>query len=269
MEQMISNFCILDGCCPELANIGRRAEQYIFDDPDASALKIARFIERLTSIILEANNYSIADQNAPLMEKISILLQDQLITPEIERIMQKMRKVRNETSHAKRDFFTHECDRYLKDIYKLAVWFVNVYVDPAFVANEYIPMSGQARILVQPVVQPEIAGLLEEKPKEDRNCSASHNMNEDIPSEIDTVIIIDKKITKEEHILRNQEVSYGLFGFMLEGAQKDVVNLPLIGHNVVKGVAGSGKTYCALKRAERVAYEKKGKVLFWHLTGLF
>lgn len=40
MDQMISNFYILDECCPELADIGRRAEQYIFDDPDASTSNV-------------------------------------------------------------------------------------------------------------------------------------------------------------------------------------------------------------------------------------
>ena len=48
---------------------------------------------------------------------------------------------------------------------------------------------------------------------------------------------------------------------MLKGKQQEVLNLPYDGHGIVCGVAGSGKSYCAVKRARFLKDVTMEKVL--------
>lgn len=48
---------------------------------------------------------------------------------------------------------------------------------------------------------------------------------------------------------------------MLKGKQQEILNLPYDGHGVVCGVAGSGKSFCAIKRAEFIEAVTNKKVL--------
>ncbi|MCE9674400.1 AAA family ATPase [Paraclostridium bifermentans] len=48
---------------------------------------------------------------------------------------------------------------------------------------------------------------------------------------------------------------------MLRGKQQEILNLPYIGHGVVCGVAGSGKSFCAIKRAEFIQEVTEKRVL--------
>lgn len=49
--------------------------------------------------------------------------------------------------------------------------------------------------------------------------------------------------------------------FKLKGKQQEVLYLPQNGHGVICGVAGSGKSVCAVMRAKYIQELTKGRVL--------
>ena len=244
-----SNFTLLEFCCPELFKKGRYAERYIIDDPNSCIYNISSFIERLTSIILEENGDVDFAAQAQLKDKIQLLESRQLITPEIGKIMCKLRYVRNCIAHATRDFTSAECDYYIRDIYELSVWFVKVYVDENYIAGDYYPLVNHSGVsnTGTPVLSADLADeLLNRIAQAPENVAVSGNI---------------QSIPIECRIERTKEVSNSIFAFELKGKQKEILSFPFSGHAVITGVAGSGKSFCALKRAEQVVHETNGKVL--------
>lgn len=188
--------------------------------------------------MLEANGHPVSDQEAPLMEKISILLHERLITPEIEKIMQRTRRMRNETTHARRDFSAYDCDRHLEDIYKLAVWFVNVYVDPDFVASNYISMTGQATLIYTACTRAKerllitgVGKLVEQLPLYNGLCNANFTL--DNLSGRDTEITIEELSAEEDGTSMTNE-SQGKVLETKESQEKDSLALKekqVVAHN--------------------------------------
>ena len=130
-----SNFQFLSGRWDILANLGETAERNVFTDPNTTLMKLRLFAEVLTKYIFAYEG--IKETNDPKqVNRINVLRAEDLITPELEDILQNIR--RNGKKATDEGYGTQkEEEALLHMAFRLGVWFMQVYGEWDFEEPEY------------------------------------------------------------------------------------------------------------------------------------
>ncbi len=133
---MYSNFKFLKTKYPELSKTGELAEKYLFNDPNTSIFKVGQFAEYIVSCILVLEQLEFPYKENTHSNRIRFLKQNDLLPPEIEGILQRLRKQRNKAVHQHFDSFA-EAKILLEHAHSLATWFMQVYIDYSYEPLKY------------------------------------------------------------------------------------------------------------------------------------
>ena len=175
---MKSNFDFLNKYWEDLSEIGTLAEGYLFSDPNACIYKIGILSEKILQKIFDYEKLPIPEDDSQL-NMIKILRREGLLPANIDSILYTIRKTRNRAVHDNLNSF-QDAKTLLSLSYKLAVWFMEVYGDWNYKADEF-----------QEPVEPENIDDLKEllKEQEERIAELSedleviHTAASEIPSE--------------------------------------------------------------------------------------
>ncbi len=136
---MKSNFDFLDKYWETLANIGKTAESYLYNDPNACIYKLGMFAERLVQEIFAYERLSEPDYDNTHANRIKILKREGLIDRggRIDDILYSLRIKRNDAVHKYEDS-VDTAKSLLRMAFRLAVWFMEVYGDYNFQAPDFV-----------------------------------------------------------------------------------------------------------------------------------
>lgn len=136
---MTSNFDFLNGYWETLARIGKAAESYLYNDPNACIYKLGMFAERLVQEIFAKERLTEPTYDNTHANRIKILKREGLIERggRIDDILYSLRKTRNAAVHQYEDS-VDTAKSLLRMAYRLAVWFMEVYGDYSFQAPEFV-----------------------------------------------------------------------------------------------------------------------------------
>ncbi|MFA9457787.1 type I restriction-modification system endonuclease [Halalkalibacter sp. AB-rgal2] len=130
-----SNFHFLSDKWDILANLGETAESNVFIDPNTTLMKLRVFAETLTKFILAFEEIK-ETYDTKQTDRIQALRRDDLITQEIDDILETIRKKGNKAMHE--GYGTQkEALALVHMAFRLAVWFMQVYGDYNFEEPEY------------------------------------------------------------------------------------------------------------------------------------
>ncbi|WP_144460719.1 type I restriction-modification system endonuclease [Siminovitchia fortis] len=147
-----SNFQFLSGKWAILANLGETAERNVFIDPNTTLMKLRVFAETLTKYVLAYEEIK-ETYDTKQTDRIHALRADDLITKELEEILDTIRRKGNKAMHEGYGY-QKEAEILLHMAFRLAVWFMQVYGDWDFKEPEY-----QNPVPVQTVDQRELEKL--------------------------------------------------------------------------------------------------------------
>lgn len=135
----MSNFEFLNEKYPELAKLGEFAEKYIYQDSNTAFIKLGIFGEQVVKYIIKLEDIDeiYISHDKSQINRIKLLKKEDLLPEEIESILQILRKKRNPAAH---DGYENveEAKVNLQLAHKLANWFMEVYGDYYFEAQEFI-----------------------------------------------------------------------------------------------------------------------------------
>lgn len=147
-----SNFNFLSDKWDILANLGETAERNVFTDPNTTLMKLRVFAETLTKYVLAYEEIK-ETYDTKQTDRINALRREDLISQELEDILETLRKKGNKAMHE--GFGTQkEAEALLHMSFRLAVWFMQVYGDWDFKEPEY-----QVPVPVQTVDEEELRKL--------------------------------------------------------------------------------------------------------------
>lgn len=130
-----SNFDFLTEKWPILANLGETAERNVYTDPNTTLMKLRVFAETLTKYVLAYEEIK-ETFDTKQIDRINALRRDGLISPELENILETIRKIGNKAMHE--GYGTQkEAATLLHMAFRLAVWFMQVYGDWDFEEPAY------------------------------------------------------------------------------------------------------------------------------------
>ncbi|MCM1228097.1 MAG: type I restriction-modification system endonuclease [Clostridium sp.] len=136
---MKSNFEFLSKYWETLEKIGRTAESYLYNDPNACIYKLGMFAERLVQEIFANERLTEPDYDNTHANRIKILKREGLIDRggRIDDILYSLRTKRNDAVH-KYEGSVDTAKSLLRMAYRLAVWFMEVYGDYDFQAPDFV-----------------------------------------------------------------------------------------------------------------------------------
>jgi type I restriction enzyme R subunit len=136
-EAKSPNFGFLAGTTPLLAQVGARAERYVFEDPATALIKLRQFGEMLAQEAAACSGLTIFpdEQQIDLLARLS---NQQILTRELADLFHLLRKAGNKAVHeaagSQRDALYG-----LQIARKLGVWFHRAFKDRTFKAGPFIP----------------------------------------------------------------------------------------------------------------------------------
>jgi type I restriction enzyme, R subunit len=135
-----NNFHFLSEKWDILANLGETAERNVFIDPNTTLMKLRLFAETLTKFVLAYEEIK-ETFDTKQTDRIHVLRREDLITQELEDILETIRKKGNKAMHE--GYGTQkEAHALLHMGFRLAVWFMQVYGVWDFKEPEYkVPAS--------------------------------------------------------------------------------------------------------------------------------
>jgi type I restriction enzyme, R subunit len=138
-----SNFSFFQGKWDVLANLGETAERNVYHDPHTTVMKLRLLAETLTKFVLAAENINEAFGTNQI-DRINTLRQEGLLEPELIDIFETLRRKGNLAMHEAGYGKTEEAKALLQLAFRLSIWFMEVYGDWDFVAQEYIEPQEEA-----------------------------------------------------------------------------------------------------------------------------
>lgn len=213
---MKSNFQFLESYWPDLAQLGEAAEAYLYSDPNACIFKLGMLGERLVLELLAYEKITTAEETTHA-ERIQIAKRAGLLPQNIDDILYALRKGRNDAVHGGLSSLDR-AKTLLRMAHRLCCWFMEVYGDWAFQAEEYR----------EPEETSPDAGLLERIQAQEERLDALTQILESMPTAASQQDASDRREKAEEAAssmeLSDEESSY------LDGEQirMDVSCLPVI-----------------------------------------
>ena len=206
---MTSNFDFLGRYWKALAKIGKTAESYLYNDPNACIYKLGMFAERLVQEIFANEGLDEPDYDNTHANRIKILKREGLIDRggRIDDILYSLRMKRNDAVHKYEDS-VDTAKSLLRMAFRLAVWFMEVYGDynfqaPDFVMPENKPVPDYESIIKD--LEEQLANAAKAEPvitategssakdRADKSAEVTEAME---LSEAETRIIIDDQLRK-------------------------------------------------------------------------
>lgn len=132
---MKSNFQFLESYWPELAQLGEAAEAYLFSDPNTCIYKLGLLGERVVLELLAYEKITTAEETTHA-ERIQIAKRAGLLPQNVDDILYALRKGRNDAVHSGLDS-QDRAKTLLRMAHRLCCWFMEVYGDWSFKAEEY------------------------------------------------------------------------------------------------------------------------------------
>ncbi|WP_085508983.1 type I restriction-modification system endonuclease [Thalassobacillus devorans] len=207
---MQSNFSFLRGKWDVLANLGEAAEKNVYQDPHTTLMKLRLFGETMSKFILALENISEPYRNRHV-DRITTLLNEGLVEPELYNIFDTLRLKGNKASHEAGYGEIEEAKVLLNLAFRLSTWFMEVYGDWGFEAPNYIEPEEQSDIDVDALQQEyddkvkELKNELEEirrkaetedaEVKAERKKASRRFMQRQQLTEAETRSIIDEKLS--------------------------------------------------------------------------
>lgn len=124
---MYSNFDFLDKDFPVLANFGRLAEKYCYNDSNSCLMKLGMIGETIVNLMFTYDRIALPVENTAI-NRITILFQEGLLTQDLVDILHALRKTRNKAVH---DNYASVSDgkSLLQMAHSLCEWFMQTYGD--------------------------------------------------------------------------------------------------------------------------------------------
>ena len=132
---MKSNFQFLESYWPDLAQLGEAAEAYLFSDPNTCIYKLGQLGERVVLELLAYEKIKTAEETTHA-ERIQIAKRADLLPQNVDDILYALRKGRNDAVHSGLDS-QDRAKTLLRMAHRLCCWFMEVYGDWSFKAEEY------------------------------------------------------------------------------------------------------------------------------------
>lgn len=149
----------LEDLVPEAASSAKKMEELLFEDPSSSIVKARLFAENILGEIFTLEKIVIPYQ-ATFYDKISILARDGSITSEIQRSFDTIRLIGNKAAHDPKFNDITEAFKLHKEMYKIGVWFTEVYSLKQIQVNSYEPPKPPKKENVAEIVKKQIFDLL-------------------------------------------------------------------------------------------------------------
>jgi type I restriction enzyme R subunit len=139
-----SNFHFLSDKWDILANLGETAENNVFIDPNTTLMKIRLFAETLTKFVLAYEEIR-ETYDTKQTDRIQALRREDLITQELDDILDTIRKKGNKAMHE--GYGTQkEAQALVHMAFRLAVWFMQVYGEWDFKEPEYQELTPTQKV---------------------------------------------------------------------------------------------------------------------------
>ena len=132
---MASNFEFLAKYWPDMAQIGKMAELYLYADTNACIYKIGMLSERVAQEICIFEKIDLPEQTTHA-DRIRALKYADLLPKRIDDIFYTLRKARNDAVHMGLDSY-ERAGALLHLVFNLCCWLMEVYGDWSFNAPEY------------------------------------------------------------------------------------------------------------------------------------
>lgn len=134
----MSNFSFLEKRWKDLAKLGDLSEKYVYSDPNTSIIKQGILSELMVKYMLAYDGIEEPAEDNTHANRIRILRNNDLLPYEIDNTLYVLRKARNDAVHEAMNENRKALNN-LELLYKLCVWFMQIYGDYEFQPREYIP----------------------------------------------------------------------------------------------------------------------------------
>jgi superfamily I DNA and RNA helicase len=181
-----SNFIFLKDKWPNLAELAELAEENLYQDPNTTIIKLRMFTEQIVDYIFAYDNLEEPEENS-FFNKLKLLEREDLIKNEIENIFHTLRIEGNKGVHESLDSL-ETAKTLLSLSHKLAVWFMQVYGNWKYEAEEFkLPSKENNENINLEVLENKYDNLIEEMQKEidelKKNQDSSELENRKVKSE--------------------------------------------------------------------------------------
>lgn len=129
-------FSYLDKDYRYLNNYIRELNDILFTSPHSAIIKGRTYAENLTKEIFHLEKYGLP-YIMTQVERLTKLENDGVLEGEILKEFHTIRKLGNQAAHSDVEGELEAALRIHKNIYKITCWFVEVYIDPMFIAEPY------------------------------------------------------------------------------------------------------------------------------------
>ena len=133
---MPSNFRFLENEFPVLANFGKLAEKYCYDDPNSCLIKLGMMGETIVDLMYTYDNIALPYENTAVV-KINNLVSEGMLTRDLSDILHALRKTRNKAAHENYAKIS-DCKTLLQMAHSLAEWFMQTYGDWSYEHAEFV-----------------------------------------------------------------------------------------------------------------------------------
>lgn len=127
----MSNFNFLNKYWSNFADMGAKAEKYLYTQPNTSVMEMGKLAEHITDEIFEAEHMTLPKNKNRQADKIEALSNAKKIYPEVERILYRIKQARNAVCHENFNMSVEETQSLLFDCFNLCCWFYSCYFNDA------------------------------------------------------------------------------------------------------------------------------------------
>lgn len=157
-------FDFLQGILPELADIGKSIEESFYQDPQTVLIKGRIFSEVLSKrIAAEHEFYDL--EYVKQVDRIQKLEREDILPKEVARSFDTIRYLGNKAAHEHIEGGLESAFKMHKNLFQIAVWFMEVYGSHEFVAPRYKHPQPNTGIDIVEKLEEKISASLEEKLK--------------------------------------------------------------------------------------------------------
>jgi hypothetical protein len=174
---MQSNFSFLKTKWSNLAEIAELAEENLYQDPNTTIVKLRMFTEQIVDYIYAYDNLEEPEENS-FFNKLKLLEREELIQGEIEDVFHTLRIEGNKGVHESLDS-TETAKTLLSLSHKLAVWFMQLYGDWNYEAEEFkLPEKNDEQTSDLTALERKYDSLIEELQQEIDDLKKNQNSQE-------------------------------------------------------------------------------------------
>jgi type I restriction enzyme R subunit len=127
---------------PDIAEIGRTAEEYVYSDPNACMYKLGLLGERIVAEILSFEGIATEEESSQA-DRLKLLRQRGILPYTIDNLFYSIRKARNDAVHAQLND-PEQAMTLLRMAHSLSLWFMEVYGDGVRREEPFVPPTDRS-----------------------------------------------------------------------------------------------------------------------------